>query len=151
MRYRCCRSINFLKPGEYFGEFSCLLGEARNGERCNAADCLPAAFLMACPCRHSSATAYLTCSKHLMCMCIVGTSHSFSKLRVLILSTTATPALAAAAAAAATVVASTYCELYSLSHADLEEVLHPLTLCCCCCCSHCGGQHLLRAVQPVTC
>jgi CRP-like cAMP-binding protein len=30
---------------------------------------------------------------------------------------------AAAAAPAATVVASTYCELYSLSRADLEEVL----------------------------
>jgi hypothetical protein len=28
----CCRRINILKPGEYFGEFSCLLGEARNGE-----------------------------------------------------------------------------------------------------------------------
>ncbi|WIA23100.1 hypothetical protein OEZ86_010005 [Tetradesmus obliquus] len=47
------KRINLLRPGEYFGELSCLLGEARN----------------------------------------------------------------------ATVVASTYCELYSLSRADLEEVL----------------------------
>ena len=49
----CCRRIGYLRPGEYFGEYTCLLGEART----------------------------------------------------------------------ATVVATTYCELYSLSRADLEEVL----------------------------